>query len=177
MCSGVRLAKVGTAEGFGASMRHISALPPAGTTAPVLPGITIACWNRPDRGPGAGAPARCRCKRADAIGRATLFRRREAVMSVDADTVRRIAHLARLNIADEEIEHLKGERNAILAFVDQLSEVAVEVVEGVEPMTSVMPMRMKQRPDVVTDGGDPEAVLKNAPAREDNFFLVPKVVE
>jgi len=95
-------------------------------------------------------------------------------MSVDADTVRRIAHLARLNIADEEIEHLKGELNAILAFVEQLSEVDIE---GVEPMTSVTPMRMKQRPDVVTDGGDPEAVLKNAPAREDNFFLVPKVVE
>jgi len=95
-------------------------------------------------------------------------------MSVDADTVRRIAHLARLNIADEEIEHLKGELNAILAFVEQLSEVDVE---GVEPMTSVTPMRMKQRPDVVTDGGDPQAVLKNAPAREDNFFLVPKVVE
>ena len=95
-------------------------------------------------------------------------------MSVDADTVRRIAHLARLNIADEEIEHLKSELNAILAFVEQLSEVDVE---GVEPMTSVTPMRMKQRPDVVTDGGDPQAVLKNAPAREDNFFLVPKVVE
>jgi len=95
-------------------------------------------------------------------------------MSVDADTVRRIAHLARLNVADEEIEHLEGELNAILAFVEQLSEVDIE---GVEPMTSVTPMRMKQRPDVVTDGGDPEAVLKNAPAREDNFFLVPKVVE
>jgi len=95
-------------------------------------------------------------------------------MSVDADTVRRIAHLARLNVADEEIEHLEGELNAILAFVEQLSEVDIE---GVEPMTSVTPMRMKQRPDVVTDGGDPEPVLKNAPAREDNFFLVPKVVE
>jgi len=95
-------------------------------------------------------------------------------MSVDADTVRRIAHLARLEVADDEIEHLQGELNAILAFVEQLSEVNVD---GVEPMTSVMPMRMKQREDVVTDGGDPEAVLKNAPAREDDFFLVPKVVE
>jgi aspartyl-tRNA(Asn)/glutamyl-tRNA(Gln) amidotransferase subunit C len=95
-------------------------------------------------------------------------------MSVDADTVRRIAHLARINVADEEIEHLKGELNAILAFVEQLSEVNVD---GVEPMTSVTPMRMKQRPDVVTDGGDPEAVLTNAPATKDNFFLVPKVVE
>jgi len=95
-------------------------------------------------------------------------------MSVDADTVRRIAHLARLSVGDDEIEHLKGELNAILAFVEQLSEVNVD---GVEPMTSVTPMRMKERADVVTDGGDPEAVLKNAPAREDNFFLVPKVVE
>ena len=95
-------------------------------------------------------------------------------MSVDADTVRRIAHLARLKVADDEVEHLKGELNAILAFVEQLSEVDVD---GVAPMTSVTPMRLKQRDDAVTDGGDPEAVLKNAPAREDNFFLVPKVVE
>jgi aspartyl-tRNA(Asn)/glutamyl-tRNA(Gln) amidotransferase subunit C len=95
-------------------------------------------------------------------------------MSVDADTVRRIAHLARIKVADEEIEHLQGELNAILAFVEQLAEVNVE---GVEPMTSVTPMQMKKRPDVVTNGGDPEAILKNAPARENNFFLVPKVVE
>jgi aspartyl-tRNA(Asn)/glutamyl-tRNA(Gln) amidotransferase subunit C len=95
-------------------------------------------------------------------------------MSVDADTVRRIAHLARISVADEEIEHLKGELNAMLAFVEQLSEVNVE---GVEPMTSVTPMRMKQRPDVVTEGNDPDAILKNAPATEDHFFLVPKVVE
>jgi len=95
-------------------------------------------------------------------------------MSVDADTVRRIAHLARIKVTDDEIEHLQGELNTILAFFEQLSEVDVE---GVEPMTSVTPMRMKKRPDEVTDGGDPEAVLSNAPAREDNFFLVPKVVE
>jgi len=95
-------------------------------------------------------------------------------MSVDADTVRRIAHLARIKVADEEIEHLRGELNAILAFVEHLSEVDVE---GVEPMTSVTPMQMKKRPDVVTDGGDPDAILANAPAREDHFFLVPKVVE
>jgi aspartyl-tRNA(Asn)/glutamyl-tRNA(Gln) amidotransferase subunit C len=95
-------------------------------------------------------------------------------MSVDADTVRRIAHLARIKVANEEIEHLKGELNAILAFVEHLSEVNVK---GVFPMTSVTPMVMKKRPDVVTDGGDPEAILANAPAREDNFFLVPKVVE
>ena len=95
-------------------------------------------------------------------------------MSVDADTVRRVAHLARIKVPDEEIEHLKGELNAILSFVEQLTEVDVA---GVEPMTSVTPMQMKKRPDVVTDGGDPEAILANAPARADDFFLVPKVVE
>lgn len=95
-------------------------------------------------------------------------------MSVDAATVRRIAHLARISVADDEIEHLRGELNAILAFVEQLSEVNVD---GVEPMTSVTPMRMKMRADEVTDGGDPDAILKNAPAREHHFFLVPKVVE
>ena len=95
-------------------------------------------------------------------------------MSVDAATVRRIAHLARIAVAEDEVEHLKGELNAILAFVEQLSEVNVE---GVEPMTSVTPMAMKKRHDVVTDGNDAEAVLKNAPMSEDNFFLVPKVVE
>jgi aspartyl-tRNA(Asn)/glutamyl-tRNA(Gln) amidotransferase subunit C len=95
-------------------------------------------------------------------------------MSVDAATVRRIAHLARIAVAEDEVEHLRGEINAILAFVEQLSEVDVA---GVEPMTSVTPMQMKRRPDVVTDGGDPDAVLRNAPAREGNFFVVPKVVE
>jgi aspartyl-tRNA(Asn)/glutamyl-tRNA(Gln) amidotransferase subunit C len=95
-------------------------------------------------------------------------------MSVDANTVRRIAHLARVAVADDEVEHLRGEINAILAFVEQLSEVDVE---GVEPMTSVTPMVMKKRPDVVSDGGDADAVLRNAPAREGNFFVVPKVVE
>jgi aspartyl-tRNA(Asn)/glutamyl-tRNA(Gln) amidotransferase subunit C len=95
-------------------------------------------------------------------------------MSVDADTVRRIAHLARIKVAEDEVEHLRGELNSILAFVEQLAEVDVT---GVEPMTSVIPMEMKKRADVVTDGGDPEAVLKNAPARQGDFFLVPKVVE
>ena len=95
-------------------------------------------------------------------------------MSVDADTVRRIAHLARIAVADDEVEHLRGELNAILAFVEQLSEVDVA---GVEPMTSVTPMVMKKRADMVTDGGDADAVLQNAPAREGNYFVVPKVVE
>jgi len=95
-------------------------------------------------------------------------------MSVDAETVRRVAHLARIAVADEEIEHLQGELNAILAFVEQLAEVDVE---GVEPMTSVTPMAMKMRKDEVTGGGIVDAIMANAPAREDHFFLVPKVVE
>jgi aspartyl-tRNA(Asn)/glutamyl-tRNA(Gln) amidotransferase subunit C len=95
-------------------------------------------------------------------------------MSVDAATVRRIAHLSRIAVADGEVEHLRGELNAILAFVEQLSEVDVA---GVEPMTSVTPMAMKKRQDVVTDGGIAEDVLRNAPAREGNYFVVPKVVE
>ena len=95
-------------------------------------------------------------------------------MSVDSNTVRRIAHLARIAVADDEVEHLRGEINAILSFVEQLSEVDVE---GVEPMTSVTPMAMKKRTDVVTEGGDADAVLQNAPAREGNYFVVPKVVE
>ena len=95
-------------------------------------------------------------------------------MSVNAATVRRIAHLARIAVAEDEVEHLRGEINAILAFVEQLQQVDVE---GVEPMTSVTPMAMKKRKDVVTDGGDADAVLRNAPAREGNYFVVPKVVE
>ena len=95
-------------------------------------------------------------------------------MSVDAETVRRVAHLARIAVVEEEIEHLQGELNAILAFVEQLAEVDVE---GVEPMTSVTPMAMKMRKDEVTGGGIVDAIMANAPAREDHFFLVPKVVE
>jgi aspartyl-tRNA(Asn)/glutamyl-tRNA(Gln) amidotransferase subunit C len=95
-------------------------------------------------------------------------------MSVDALTVRRIAHLARIAVPENEIAHLQGELNAMLAFVEQLSAVNVE---GVEPMTSVTPMAMKKRHDVVTDGEIAEDVVKNAPASADHFFLVPKVVE
>jgi len=95
-------------------------------------------------------------------------------MSVDATTVRRIAHLARIAVADDEVEHLRGELNAILAFVDQLAEVDVT---DVEPMTSVTPMTMKKRADEVTDGGIADDIVKNSPAREDHFFAVPKVVE
>jgi aspartyl-tRNA(Asn)/glutamyl-tRNA(Gln) amidotransferase subunit C len=95
-------------------------------------------------------------------------------MSVDADTVRRIAHLARIAVADSEVENLRAELNAMLAFVEQLQEVNVE---GVEPMTSVTPMAMKKRADAVTDGGDAEALLKNSPQSDNHFYLVPKVVE
>ena len=95
-------------------------------------------------------------------------------MSVDQLTVRRIARLARLAISDEDVPHLQGELNAILAFVEQLNEVNVE---GVEAMTSVTPMRMKKRKDGVTDGGYSDKIVANAPATEDNFFVVPKVVE
>jgi aspartyl-tRNA(Asn)/glutamyl-tRNA(Gln) amidotransferase subunit C len=95
-------------------------------------------------------------------------------MSVDAAAVRRIAQLARIAVQEDEVEPLRGELNAILAFVEQLGEVDIE---GVEPMTSVTPMRMKMREDIVTDGEIAAAIVANAPASEDNFFLVPKVVE
>jgi aspartyl-tRNA(Asn)/glutamyl-tRNA(Gln) amidotransferase subunit C len=98
----------------------------------------------------------------------------EGFMSVDANTVRKIARLARIAVPEEEVAHLQDELNAILAFVEQLSTVNVA---DVEPMTSVIPMKMKQRPDIVTEGGDADAILKNAPVSEDHFFLVPKVVE
>jgi aspartyl-tRNA(Asn)/glutamyl-tRNA(Gln) amidotransferase subunit C len=95
-------------------------------------------------------------------------------MSVDQATVRRIAHLARIAVEDDEVERLGGELNAILAFVEELSSVDVA---GVEPLTSVLPMQMKKRQDVVTDGGFADDVLANAPEREDHYFVVPKVVE
>ena len=95
-------------------------------------------------------------------------------MSVDIATVKRVAHLARIAVSDEEAERMTGELNAILGFVAQLDEVDVD---GVEPMTSVIPMEMKKRADVVTDGRNAEAIVANAPATRKNFFLVPKVVE
>ena len=93
---------------------------------------------------------------------------------IDAATVRRIAHLARVAVADDEVEHLRGEINAILSFVEQLQQVNVE---GVEPMTSVTPMAMKKRADVVNDGENADAVLRNAPNTDGKYFLVPKVIE
>jgi aspartyl-tRNA(Asn)/glutamyl-tRNA(Gln) amidotransferase subunit C len=95
-------------------------------------------------------------------------------MSVDLATVKRVAHLARISVSDAEAEGLRGELNAILGWVEQLNEVDVS---GVEPMTSVLPMAMKKRADVVTDGGKADDILANAPARDGNYFLVPKVVE
>jgi aspartyl-tRNA(Asn)/glutamyl-tRNA(Gln) amidotransferase subunit C len=95
-------------------------------------------------------------------------------MSVDQAAVRRIAHLARIAVSDEEVPHLMGEINAILSFVEALGAVDVT---GVEPMTSVIPMKLPLRADIVTDGEIENLVLVNAPLVEDNFFLVPKVIE
>ena len=95
-------------------------------------------------------------------------------MSVDAATVKRIGRLARIRVEEGEVEKYQGEINAILGFVEQLSEVNVE---GVEPMTSVTPMALRRRDDVVSDGGYPEKIVANAPVTEDNFFMVPKVIE
>ncbi len=95
-------------------------------------------------------------------------------MSVDTATVKRVAHLARIAVTDEEAEGFKAELNTILGFVEQLSEVDVSTVE---PMTSVVAMKMKMRADEVTDGFYADKIVANAPATEDGFFLVPKVVE
>ncbi|NJM30650.1 MAG: Asp-tRNA(Asn)/Glu-tRNA(Gln) amidotransferase subunit GatC [Rhizobiales bacterium] len=95
-------------------------------------------------------------------------------MSVDRATVKRVARLARIKLNDEDVPRLEGELNSILGWIEQLNEVDVK---GVEPLTSVVSMRMKVRQDVVADGHNPAAVVKNAPVQDDNFFAVPKVVE
>lgn len=95
-------------------------------------------------------------------------------MSVDIDTVKRVAHLARIAVDDAAAERLVSELNNILGFVEQLNEVDVD---GVEPMTSVIPMALRQRPDVVDDGNKAEEIVANAPAHDANFFQVPKVIE
>lgn len=95
-------------------------------------------------------------------------------MSVDKDTVRRIATLARIAIEEERVEPMVNELNQILHWVEQLGEVDIA---GVEAMTSVAAQKLKMRADVVTDGGDAAAVTANAPESEDNYFVVPKVVE
>lgn len=95
-------------------------------------------------------------------------------MSIDAATVKRIAHLARIKLDEAQVAPLQGELNAILSWVEQLSEVDTE---GVEAMTSVEAMALRQREDKVTDGNYPERVLANAPDAQFDFFAVPKVVE
>ncbi len=95
-------------------------------------------------------------------------------MSLDAATVRRIAGLARIRLDDAAVAPMQDQLNAILGWVEQLSAVDVD---GVEPLTGGAQMAMRMRDDVVTDGGDPETVLSNAPDREGDFFAVPKVVE
>jgi aspartyl-tRNA(Asn)/glutamyl-tRNA(Gln) amidotransferase subunit C len=95
-------------------------------------------------------------------------------MSIDTETARRVAKLARIRVEEADLPKLAGELSGILTFMEQLNEVDVE---GVEPMTSVTPMRLKRRKDAVTDGGIQDAVLKNAPDAREGFFAVPKVVE
>lgn len=95
-------------------------------------------------------------------------------MSIDIETARKVAKLARIRVDEAHLPALAQEFNAILGFIEQLGEVDVE---GVEPMTSVTPMRLKRREDGVTDGGYPDKVLKNAPDAREGFFAVPKVVE
>ncbi|MCD2171785.1 Asp-tRNA(Asn)/Glu-tRNA(Gln) amidotransferase subunit GatC [Rhizobium sp. C4] len=95
-------------------------------------------------------------------------------MSVDLATVKRVARLARLAVSEEEAQKMVGELNGMLGFVEQLSEVDVK---NVEPMTSVTPMVMRKRADVVNDGDKAADIIANAPATTENFFMVPKVVE
>ena len=95
-------------------------------------------------------------------------------MSIDIDTARKVAHLARIRVPEDHLPELAQELSSILTFMEQLNEVDVE---GVEPMTSVTPMRLKRRTDGVTDGGYPEKILSNAPDAREGFFAVPKVVE
>jgi aspartyl-tRNA(Asn)/glutamyl-tRNA(Gln) amidotransferase subunit C len=95
-------------------------------------------------------------------------------MAVDQTTVRRIARLARIKLADDDVAAFEGELNAILHWIEQLNEVDVA---GVEPMTSVVHMEMKTRDDEVTDGGSPDDILANAPMTQAHYFMVPKVVD
>lgn len=95
-------------------------------------------------------------------------------MSIDTATVRKVAHLARVAVREDELEPLAAELNAILGWVEQLGEVDVS---GVEPMTSVTPMALKRRNDEVTDGNRQADILANAPDAREGFFTVPKVVE
>ncbi len=95
-------------------------------------------------------------------------------MSIDRDTARRVAHLARIEVAEADLDPLATELSAILDFMERLNEVDVD---GVEPTTSVTPMTLIRREDAVTDGGYQDRVLANAPDARAGFFTVPKVVE
>lgn len=95
-------------------------------------------------------------------------------MSLDTETVRRIADLARIRVPEDQLDAMAGELNAIMRWIEQLGEVDTE---GVAPMTGVADFALPMRDDVVSDGGEPEKVLSNAPDRAENFFAVPKVVE
>ncbi len=95
-------------------------------------------------------------------------------MSIDTDTARKVAKLARIRVEEADLPALAGQLSGILGFMEQLNEVDVT---GVEPMTSVTPMRLARRADVVTDGGQAGRVLANAPDAREGFFAVPKVVE
>jgi aspartyl-tRNA(Asn)/glutamyl-tRNA(Gln) amidotransferase subunit C len=93
---------------------------------------------------------------------------------IDEATVRRIAHLARVKVSSQEAQSLKRELNGILAWVEELNAIPTD---GVEPLTAVGGAKLHMRADVVTDGGKPADIVKNAPKTEDGFFLVPKVIE
>jgi aspartyl-tRNA(Asn)/glutamyl-tRNA(Gln) amidotransferase subunit C len=93
---------------------------------------------------------------------------------IDLATARKVARLARIRVTDDQLPELARQLSSILSFMEQLNAVDVE---GVEPMTSVIPMRLKRRDDAVTDGGQPDKVLLNAPEAREGFFAVPKVVE
>lgn len=95
-------------------------------------------------------------------------------MAIDKETARKVAHLARIRVEEGDLDRLAGELSHILGFMEQLNEVDIE---GVEPMTSVSPMALKRREDVVNDGGYPDKILSNAPDAREGFFAVPKVVE
>jgi aspartyl-tRNA(Asn)/glutamyl-tRNA(Gln) amidotransferase subunit C len=95
-------------------------------------------------------------------------------MAIDVATVRRVAKLAHIRLAEDRLESLAAELSGIMGWIEQLAEVDTE---GVEPMTSAVAARLPMREDVVTDGGDRDAILANAPASRDGFFVVPKVVE
>jgi aspartyl-tRNA(Asn)/glutamyl-tRNA(Gln) amidotransferase subunit C len=95
-------------------------------------------------------------------------------MAIDAATVRKVARLARIRAPEARLEPLARELSVIIDWIEQLGEVDVE---GVEPMTSAVQVKLPLREDVVTEGGDPAKVLANAPLAKDNFFVVPKVVE